>query len=330
MAVLYAGTSLADFYITGTAIDKVLVNLGLGALEGIRFNNGSAANRGVLTYDIAPSSDFWLSFYWYNDSNVTSGANYDWVGFYNKAYSTTTPLLKIQADASTGVFTIRYWNGTAFVTDNIVPNMFNVGLRRFDIHIVISDTVGKFDVYENSTKIAGISITDTNLFASTIDMIRNSQYKANLSLGINYVSSLMVMDEDTRNYEFFQRNTNANGDETAWSGTYTDVTKSGIDDSTLIISNTPGQIETYQKNALPPQYADSVVAAVVLATRARSSDVGIDGVARIGGVNYVHAPEAPVLTVFGPHMINFAVNPATGLPWSISAINSAQFGVKST
>lgn len=331
MAVLWAGTSIADFAWSGTSYNNYTTsgNIALGVIEGILLDNGTLASRAEGTCEFEAVDDFWLAFTWNNPNAATaSGASYNLLGFFNKAYSTVNPLLKIQAVSNAMV--LHYWNGSSFVVDNTVTGMIDIATIRIDIHIKIADTGGVFAVYKNGNLLANLSTDDTlRVGATHIDMMRLGQYHVNSSNGANRVSGMIIMDGDTREYDLYQRQPNSNGAETAWTGVYTDVAKNNVNDATMITAGTAGLLETYGKVALPSQFADADIGGVILSARARTSDVGINGVIRIGGTNYDKAPEHSPGVAFTPTQYRFDLNPATSGPWSFSAIDGAQTGVKS-
>ena len=85
---------------------------------------------------------------------------------------------------------------------------------------------------------------------------------------------------------------------TQWAGLYSTLNETTIDDTTMIVENTVGEISTFTKTTIPASLNALTVQAVVLSVRGQVSDAAsydVAAVMRIGGVNYQSAPTSTSL-----------------------------------
>jgi hypothetical protein len=101
-------------------------------------------------------------------------------------------------------------------------------------------------------------------------------------------------------------------------------------DTDYIQSSTPGDMDLYQMATLPAQ--TSVVLAVVSRVWLKKTDAG----ARQGqmlvksGATTVTSPDSVLSTTYGYVVHVDPVDPNTGAPWTVAAVNALQVGVKVT
>jgi len=324
MSILYAGTSMADFaYFGSVAASALTTRKDMYVSESIEL---SASDD--LVANIGAVSDFWVCFYFYGLANPNTDNAF--IRFYNTGYSTANALLRLNMFDGNG--NLSYWNGSEYVNDNAFSDalMFAESVVRVDLHIVLSDTAGKFDVYINGEFDAGLSFVDTILTTAT-DIDRVSFRGASVFDTV-YYSGIIISDEDTRGMRLVQRLPTLAGSQVDWTGDVSAVDEVGVNDADAITSATTDQVELFNFDDLPTEFASSPIAAVVLSARAQSSAVSpttIDGVTRINGVNYDQSPQREIPTAYAPAQFIFPTNPETLSEWTTADVNAAEFGVKS-
>ncbi len=326
MTIYFAGTSIADFLVADSpALETGAGNKDSYVSEG--FSIGSSADGGCyIDFDTA-INDFWISAYLIQTSGTGTPAS--GLALYNKAYSTTNKLFHISADSGSNIPKLYYWNGSSSV--NFDSGTSIVSLCRWDIHVVISDSGGVFELYRNGELDADFTSVggDTKLTTATaIDRIKFNC----VGVGTTRWSSIIIADSDTRGMRLVQRLPTGAGNDTAWTGAYTDIDETGYSDSDVLTSASPNDIELFTFADLPTEFNASPIAAVVLSGRMQASNVsptGIDGVARVNGTNYSEVTERAVPLSFGPAQVIFPVNPETLAEWTATDVNAAEFGVRS-
>jgi hypothetical protein len=330
MSIIFAGTSVADVQTAGTIdTENDPGYVDTYCAESIRAAGSGSSNWFFM--DIAPQNSLWIGYYQKMIVNANGNSVLPFVQFFNTAYSTANALLQIDVDDPSTI-NLEYWNGSAFVTDaSIDPNMLNSTKKRIDIHIVLSDTVGKFELYIDGTLTATLTTSDTiRTAATTIDRI--TLRSPNVDTISCYYSGIIVADEDTRGMRLVQRLPTGAGAETDWTGAYTAIDEIGINDADFITSATANQTSTFTFNDLPSEFNGSPIAAVVVSERVQGSAISpttLQNVARVGSTDYPDDTEHATTTAYGPAQTVFNVNPATLTEWTASTVNAAEFGVKS-
>ncbi|MFC3318586.1 hypothetical protein ACFOHY_17475 [Rhizobium rosettiformans] len=152
------------------------------------------------------------------------------------------------------------------------------------------------------------------------------------SFGSNssYYSGIVVADEPTDYMTVHQTLPTGNGAETAWTGDYTAVDETGVNDTDFIQATAADQVETFTFSQLGSEWAAYEIKAVTVGMRAVGgvATPTVEGVARIDGVNYAQAAQLPTPATFGAVQAVFETNPADDSAWTRDVINAAQFGVK--
>lgn len=324
MAILFGGTSLADFAIEG-ATTAITSGVDTYVSEGLEVASG--ANQGFYLDLPAAETDFWIACY----LKVSSGTGTPAMGLavINTALGPTTPLFSISADQNSTTPKAFYWNGSTSVLFDTGASL--ASLVRWDIHVKISDTAGVFEVYRDGVldmDFTSVGVDTKLTSAANIDRVL---FRA-VGVGQTDYSGIIIADEDTRGLRLVQRLPNAAGAESGWTGAYTAIDETSFNDGDFITAATAGLTSTFGFADLPTEFAASPIAAVILAGRIQGSAVSptsVQAVARVGGADYARATETPISTAFGPRQAIFASNPATLNEWAVSEINAAEFGVKS-
>lgn len=326
MAVIAAATSRADFYTVGTtAADTTAAYIAAYAKEGVSISDPAS----FIRFPFPALSEGWIQYHFRAGVWGTSGSGLPGELFALSATEGSQPLFQLDFDGPTEA-SLEYWNGTAFVEAHMLANPFVDNTRyKIDINFKLHETTGFLRVYVNDALIW--EYTGDTIFTAATTLGSIDLASPNLS-GSLIASALIIADEDTRSMIFHQGQATADGANTAWTGTYTDVTELDRDDTDLIESGTADQLETFVMDDVNAALADYVPRAVVLSTRARrgvSGPQNLQGVVRQSGVDYPTASISGLNTAYGTRQAVMAVNPATSAAWTIAEVNAAEFGVKS-
>jgi hypothetical protein len=325
MSYLGVATAQADFAITGTTKTTTAAQIGPYVAEGV--NCGELGYQAA--FDFAANSEVWMTFYLYG-SGSNSFLSASSSGALATVSSGSTGLLRLYNNATNGQ-RMEYWNGSSWTSLSPIAAM-TVSIRyKISIYIKLHDTAGVFRIYIDNNLLWEYTGDTILAGLSTVNRVTFSfAYASAGPQGYNY-SALVVATHDTRDTVVNQCQFASNGTNTAWANDYVNVTKTGVDDSALISSDTANQVETYNQADINAALSGLDVAAVVIPMRCRKGDSGpsnIQGVARVSGTDYFSANLNPS-TGFELREAIFTTNPATSQPWTISEVNGAEFGFKS-
>lgn len=323
MAILFAGTSMADFRNSDTSIIPVTTagNIAPYVSEGVRVDPATAGAFSAVSPLWEPASEVWVSLYirpWDAQSNN---------GFIELLNANENVVFRLVVNANgTHGWTLQVYNGSGF--DSVATgsaSLLEDTLYRMDIHIVVDDTVGVFDCYVNGSPYVTFSGNTDRFSEPDIAAVR---FTSDATLMEFDFSAVIVADSDTRGLTFVQRKPTGNGAETGWDGDYTDVDEVGVDDGDGLSATGDGDTSTFQSNPLPSELSDFSVEAVVISARARAGTTSnIAGALRIGGTTYGPNRMNPS-TEIGPTQAIYHESPATNSPWGFSEVDNAEFGVR--
>lgn len=320
MAILFAGTSTIDFTKTGGVSQETLgAFLSPNVSEGVA--GGDTAALRAIFWDAV--SDLWIS-YCARSSGNFSTTNRTW---FTLTDALQNPIARLRLVSSTQL-DLQLWDGSAWVqvaTTSTFPAITS-GVVKMDIHFKKAASGGKFELYADGA--LNMSYTgDTDRVDNNVAEI---QFTTATSSSSHVITAVFAMEEDTRPMTFTQRRPNANGAETAWTGTYLDVDETSFNDSDTISTTTANAIETMGFGSLSPAFSTNTIKGVVLSARGQVSSglSQIKGIARLDGVNYENTPRIPYTSSYGTVQHVFEVNPATAGSWTYAEANAAQFGFK--
>lgn len=229
--------------------------------------------------------------------------------------------------SSSGMY-MQYWNGSSWVSGATYNP--SIATTELAIHCNIHDTAGSFAWYVGGTLIEEVLSGDTNLFAATAHYV---SVRGWYDFDNIYFSEMVIADEDCRGMRVATIYPTAAGTTGAWTGAYTDVDETQVNDSDFISSDTADQVSTYTMSDLAAALDAYDVVAFVGATR---SLVGVTGPAnlqiavRTGGTDYYSSNLSGMTTSFlNGHNNIWATNPDTASAWTISEIEGLELGVKS-
>lgn len=325
MAILFHGTTLSEL-IPGEinsanhALLTTAARIAPYCAEGVSVGGGEGTG---ISCEFTASSEIWVSFYTYE---FTSGTNFPLLD----VLSAGVPLFQLDRDSTTTI-AMEYWNGSAWVEIAADSSFVSAVRYRIDVHIKIDNTVGIIDWYVDGILRDSFSGDTLYTAATTVDkVVLRATTTAGLPSG-NF-SAIIIADEDTRDMIYSQTPVDGAGAETDWSGAYTAIDETGVNDADFIQSTTAGQRATFSFGNLHADFATGydVVGVGVSArgSRGASGPANLKPLVRSGTTNGEGDPTAMDLT-WKPARHFFALNPATTAAFTVSEVDSAQIGVRS-
>lgn len=240
----------------------------------------------------------------------------------------------LRVRAAIDALAIDLWNGSSLV--ELTRFAFTVvGSKRLDWYFRLHATNGRI-----RCKVNGVILFDYTGPVNPAIMNFNSGRLGSWRAGVSLHGEVIAASENTEGMRLVTLNYTADGAETAWTGAVGDINwiptgsssyAETYPDSTLIAPTAAEQTETFITRDIPAAFNNSIVRAVVVAGRGNTDGTitGINGIARLAGVNYEKAPTvAPTVTI-GPFQSIFETNPATSSLWTIPEVNGAEFGYRS-
>jgi len=334
MSILFAGTSLADFDITGTV--SYTNDIGGSPLNfyeclQMRGDGGQGASHRLA----APVTEIWLQFGFQQLGWPNANMDSPWFRVFSSAYSTTQALFEINclnADLS-----FRYWDGAAWQTAGTIPqSLFSATERTiFNVHIKMDDTTGVFEIYKERTLIATMATTDLiRTTATTMDTFKwqSPVVGSSSTTYWTHLWNVFMADEDTRPMEMMVMYPNTAGALAQWTGTAGNIDDYGYNDADTLSSGTTDFISTFNFAPFQAKFQAFDIKAVALGGRAQNgvtAPTTMQGIARVSGVNHEKLPEKAMSTVMGPFNVIWNLNPATSAPWTGTEVQTTQFGFKS-
>jgi hypothetical protein len=331
MAVLFVGTSSSDFEITGVPVSTTTAaQKAANVAEGFNFNNQSLHQFAHAKF--AATADIWASQYIYNTASPSNLNQIFWEWGNSVAPGVNQPLFRLTANGASGC-TLDIWNGTTWVVGSTAAanvTTFNT-LRRIDVHIKMHDTTGVFLIYVDGTLAATHTATDTILTAATtLDWMRIRSPGG--SLGVtSYTSAILVADEDTRPLTVAQVLPSASGANSAWTGLFSAIDDTGIDDTDFISSDTLNAVSTYATPALASGLTGGTYTIVAVAISGRVSAKAGRDVALTLYTNTATYPATDGVDAnlfLNPRQTIWHNNPATSTAWTPTEASGCQIGAK--
>jgi hypothetical protein len=316
---LFAGNSLAAFDRSGITVVE--------ATTAGKFDNTYCASsifipagQYIDTYpflDAASVTTFYISLTSYG----IAGSDRTWLEFFN-----STGTLVYRVTMGTTQVSCAYWNGSSMVSmGNVATTVFNSSaLRRVMVKIVCGAS-GSFELFNGGASVASSS----GGHASANNIAKARVYSIQGLNGDTWSSEIMGADYDIRNARFMHRLANANGADTDGTGTYTDINETVLDDTTAIALTAVGHKKTFTKTAITVPAGMKIDSMWVNARGRISGAVVADGqlLVRSGGADYASASKAfgAGYSARGHYVAN---DPATGVPFTETGFNNAEFGAK--
>jgi hypothetical protein len=209
--------------------------------------------------------------------------------------------------------------------------------RKIDIEVAITASgVHNVNFYNDGAVGATATITGTFTQALLTNLQSLQLYSQNpsgstvwtqiaITRGLSLVGAHVKYTEAT-----------AAGATSNWSGLFSDINEVKYNDANFLSASAVNDVSTFAWGDVGTIPAGLSIAAVAIWTRGRNNggaapqDFKI--VCRSAGTDYASAVDVPgITTTFAPlGGLKFLTDPATGLQWTATSFNAAEFGVKAT
>jgi hypothetical protein len=199
-------------------------------------------------------------------------------------------------------------------------------IHKVDVHLVNYGVSATVSVYWNGALIISFSGNVAVSGVTNLDSIMMGIQSGN---GEWIVSEIIVSDGDTRALSLFTMAPTGPGTTDQWTGSYTDVNETTINDSTVVSTNTAAQSEQFTLTQLPAgSFATSMVKEVA---RAYSSGTPTSVALGINSSGVLDNGTPQVLTnAFATYERYMPVNPITGVAFTLAEINALQMNLRSS
>lgn len=326
MTVLFAGGRLDSLQvISGTATEVTTGGTFDSAYCDASTNlNGNTAIVQALFRDAANAP-----------VSVTSGesvwAHFD---FANASYGTGTmswlvdsslnPWVAIRG-AGTNLFGLYYNSGTgASPVWTLIGSTFTItSLQTMDLRVSLG-APHTAELYMGSTLMASGTFTQ-----AALTELRALRIIGPSGTNARFSQILITKDRSTIGAKVRYSRPNGAGGNSQWTGALSNVNEAINNDATLDSTTVAGNRQTYAMGdvTVPANYAIVSVFHFIRGKNDGAAPGNIKSVVRQGSTNYDYADNVPgISTGYGPLPARYDNDPATGLPWTQSGFNSAEFG----
>jgi hypothetical protein len=203
-------------------------------------------------------------------------------------------------------------------------------LHKWDFELLLDPTAGFARAYVDGVLLGEVTGNTSFVATPTVAEMRVMACGSGVTLGEVAVSEVQILDVSTLGRRLGTLTiTGAGATNTLSSGTSADVDDVGsYTDSDYASSNTAGQKATFVTSDLSVAAQQYLVDGLIIALRVQKGGTGpqnLDGVVRIGGVDYPSADVANLVTAFGYTWADFPENPATLANFTPTEINTSGF-----
>ena len=231
-------------------------------------------------------------------------------------------------NASTATKTVLYsYDGTTFtvLATEAGTSIPTSGLFKVDVFLQNYGASATVTVYVNGNSILTFS---GNVAVSGVSNLDSAVLGP--SSGNFYSSEIIVADEDTRSFGLVTMAPNAAGTTNQWTGAFTNVNPTTINDANADFTNTAAQDQQYNLIDLPSGTFN--IKAVKIAARAMhtsgSTATGVQLGVNSGGTVNVGSTQT-LTTAFTTYERLMATNPVTSAAWAQSDMNPLQIDIRS-
>jgi hypothetical protein len=242
---------------------------------------------------------------------------------YNSAINSLTNQYDVLKVDATGNTTLLFTSISGFSSAPSVPD-------KVDFFFNYS-TTGTLTMYINGAQVGTYSgdITTNGI----TQLAGTYQGTASTSSGNTYgYSECILADGDTRDLSVVTCAATGAGSTDQWTGTYTNVNSTTVNDSVFDTTTTSGNVQLYTMSGITTGNFDILTLVTnIRATQGAGSLSQIALAQEISGTQHVTSSKN-FPTSFGPVQFIQELNPATGQPWTQSDVNASGFqsGYKAT
>lgn len=329
MPLLFTGTGIADFW-DGSTLPSESSSVTTAAEIASYVDEGVGVDGVTDTRPLkTPSATIWHAFTVYLDNwDMHSVRTVEWFD------DTDTALFRLNKPQDDSTTTVEYWDGAAWQAFANTFEFTGSGAKdRWDIKIVLSDTVGEIEIFKNAVSVWSFS-GDNLLNGSGGTQVKSFRLGGRRFFNKQTTfSAVFVCDEDTRSMTYVQTTPSSAGNYTDWTGAYTDIDGAGFTDGDDISTQNAGDKATFGQGTLTTDF-DTGYDVVGIAVNARANKagglpLGIKLMVRSGTTDGVGTEQSLALAK-QPFYEIFNTDPATGSQWTISAVKAAEIGIEST
>jgi hypothetical protein len=325
MTLLFAGNELSSFQRSGT---NVVESTTSGTFDSSRVrcslllpNSGAWA----LSPNFTASTTVWIHAEVFADGGSQLNG---WL--FTLVNSSGVDVVRMGGTALSTNWHVEFFNGSAWVQ---IGNNYTIPFdHRTTLDIMIKSGVsGGVSVYLDGGPLVISGSGDLSAVSNFQQLRVSSQANFPMASSLTHVSQIIVADEPTIQWCSFSIHPTAAGTHTDWTGLYTDVNETVLDDTTFIYTTTASQLDTFPVNSitLPGGY---IVKALVQSMRARISTAGPQNaqfVVRTASTDYASSNVTGIFYNYQPFQTIWTTNPNTSAAWTQSDVNAAEIGVKS-
>lgn len=323
MTINFSGTTLADLTegLANAATresNTTAAQLAPYALEGVKL----FGDDGGEVIEVAASATKYVSCYFYTTHTAGTRAVI-------QLLDGGTSLFEILH--SSGNLSARYWNGSTWSVLGTTAVSASI-LYKLDVRVTMDNSSGVFNFYIDDSLVQSFSGDTIYTASTTLDevLIRNGSAT---DTDATTFSALIIADEETRDIVFQSLKPTGAGTNSGWTGAYTTVDESGIDDSDFITVSSAAQTSTFAMTNTNAAFATNyeVVGLGVCARSSRgSSGVGYVKPAVYSNVTLGTGTSTPLDVTWGRAYHIFTQDPDTATTWTIGGIDAAELGVQSS
>jgi hypothetical protein len=198
----------------------------------------------------------------------------------------------------------------------------------FALRVKVHASTGSIELYRNSLLICSYS-GDTTFSSAIASVVGLSLLSTDNTTYGQAFSEVVVADEDARAFRLKRMTPDAAGANTAWTGAYTDVDDTGVNDADAISSATATQEVSFGTDCSVS--GTGVWKALLVVARAAKGTSG-PATLEIGakGAGSASYPSSNALTTaYVPVNAVMATNPATSAAWTNSDLNAVELALRS-
>jgi hypothetical protein len=306
---------------------------GRNSTNGLRFTLNAEGNQSVGRTLPTAAQSFWVGAAYATSALPPSGRIRNIFEFTD--VGTVQCVLALLPDGSLIVQRGSQFGATTLGTASGFSMLTNV-YYYLEWYLKISPTVGETIIRVNEVERLNLTNQNTRMSANnTITVMALSTYQ-----GINETATLdfddVYVDDagfkgDVQVLSIFPDGTSAIDQ---WSAVGAATTREAVDetvpnsDTDYAEETTAGELSLHTYQNIPATAAVIAVCALPFAKKTDAGGATIRSVTRISGNNYEGADQAPSNGTYEYYPHIWQISPATGLAWTASEVNSAEFGFK--
>ena len=325
MAILWCGGEDIDFKalsIYGTSTSSSNMRSGYARLS-LNIQTGAPQFGVSNPFPSGNVLSAWLSF---RIKVAMMDANIRLCGLGSSSY--TSRGIFVASSSTTTKLALKKYDGTTLteLAAEAGTSLTKTGIHKIDMQIIDYGDSATVNVYCNGNLVITYTGDITVSGISSLDCVQLGNSALVTSY---YLSEIIVSDTDSRNMSLVTNYPSAAGDSNSWTGGYTDIDETTINDADVVYDNTVGHQALFGLSDLPA--GSFSVLAVKEAIRAcKSSDstpTSINLGVKSGGTVNVNDNHS-LSTSWETKERYMSTNPVTGNPFTTSEVDSLQLALE--